>query len=262
MTVLPKPLEQYLIAQRFGKARDSYFAAARLQQQVALDALAFLPTSNQGHLLDLGCGPGWLHPRFSDYCQRLTAVDLSLNMLEKAAELALADNYLQADAASLPLADSSIDTVFSSLMLQWCRKPSQVIAEIQRILTKQGQLVISTLVQGSLDELRLAFATLDDASHVNAFLPAEQLIAQCQQLTGINWQFKQLNYPLYYDDVISLARELKALGANQVVGNKRLGLTGKNYWQQLGHAYEQHRTALGLKASYQVLFIYGQKHEQ
>lgn len=247
------------IAQRFGKARESYVGAARLQQQVALNALTLLPSTSQGHLVDLGCGPGWLHPKFTEYCQQLTAIDLSQDMLAKAAELALAKEYLQADAAHLPLADNSVDKVFSSLMLQWCPKPSQVLSEMQRVLANNGQFVISTLVQGSLDELRHAFATLDNENHVNEFLPAEQLMKLCQQIPSIKWQFVQRSYPLYYPDVISLARELKALGANQVVGKKRLGLTGKQYWQQLAQAYEQHRTAIGLKASYQVLFIYGKK---
>jgi malonyl-CoA O-methyltransferase len=279
MTLLPDPLKQQLahdieakltasatptlnqrrLADSFGQARDSYVAAARLQQRVALDALAMLAASHQGHLLDLGCGPGWLHPQFKPYCQDFTAVDLSAAMLSKAAESGLAKNYLQADAANLPLKNGSIDTVFSSLMLQWCPQPGQVLSEIQRLLTGTGQLVISTLVQGSLDELRSAFASLDNDNHVNRFLAPEQLMQICQQIPDINWQFEQRCYPLYYPDVISLARELKALGANQVVGKKRTGLTGKQYWQQLSQAYEPYRTDAGVVASYQVLFISGQK---
>lgn len=246
------------IARSFGKAKDSYFTAARLQQKVALDALNLLPKSSQGHLLDLGCGPGWLHPKFSDYCQQFSAVDLSADMLAKAAESALAAAYIQADAAKLPLKNNSVDTVFSSLMLQWCNAPHRVLSQIKQVLTAKGQFVISTLVEGSLDELRSAFLTIDNDNHVNNFMPTEQLMALCRDISGISWQFEQRHYPFYYPDVFSLAKELKLLGANQVMGNKRLGLTGKHYWQQLGQAYEQYRTSEGLKASYQVLFIQGQ----
>lgn len=248
------------VAQSFGKACDSYVAAARLQQQVARDALAMLPADQQGQLLDLGCGPGWIHPELGNYCTEFSAVDLSAGMLAKASAQQLATNYIQADAAALPLAAAQLDKVFSSLMLQWCPKPEAVLAEVVRVLAAGGQLVISTLVQGTLYELQGAFATLDQRLHTQPFLTAAELVAAARQLPGINWQFELRSYPLYYPDVQSLARELKALGANQVAGRSQSGLTGKGYWQKLAIAYDKHRTALGLPATYQVLFIRGEKH--
>ena len=248
------------VAASFGKACDSYLAAARLQQQVARDLLAMLPEVPHGQLLDLGCGPGWIHPEFSKYCTAFSAVDLSEGMLAKARSQQRAKAYIQADAAALPLAAEQFDNVFSSLMLQWCPRPAAVLAEAARVLAPNGQLVISTLVQGTLDELQGAFATLDQHSHIHPFLPEAELTAAANQLSDINWQFERRSYPLYYPDVLSLARELKALGANQVAGRSQTGLTGKGYWQKLAAAYEKHRTSEGLPASYQVLFIRGEKH--
>ena len=51
------------VADSFSAASTHYMQGARLQQQVGLDALAKLPKVKlakvaQGHLLDLGCGPG------------------------------------------------------------------------------------------------------------------------------------------------------------------------------------------------------------
>ncbi|KUM51557.1 methyltransferase domain-containing protein [Rheinheimera sp. EpRS3] len=256
------------VAQSFGKACDSYLPAARLQQQVALDALSLLPADKQGHLLDLGCGPGWIHPRFASYCSHFTAADLSAGMLAKAASqrlpahlaTPLATNYVQADAQQLPLAARSVDKLFSSLMLQWCAKPAAVFAEIDRVLAPGGRVVLTTLVDGTLAELKQAFASLDQQQHVNRFLPAAEVIAAAEPVSSIRWQFEQRCYPLFYPDVISLARELKALGANQVAGRQSRGLTGKGYWQQLAAAYDLNRTALGLPASYQVLIITGYKN--
>lgn len=251
------------VAHSFGKACDSYLPAARLQQQVALDALALLPADKQGHLLDLGCGPGWIHPRFASYCSQFTAADLSAGMLAKAASQPLAThlatNYVQADAQQLPLPAHSVDKLFSSLMLQWCAKPAAVFAEIDRILAPGGRVVLTTLVDGTLAELKQAFASLDQQQHVNRFLPAAEVIAAAKPVSSIRWQFEQRCYPLFYPDVISLARELKALGANQVAGRQSRGLTGKGYWQHLAGAYDIHRSTLGLPASYQVLIISGYK---
>ncbi|MDP2713380.1 methyltransferase domain-containing protein [Rheinheimera sp.] len=248
------------VAHSFGKACDSYLPAARLQQQVALDALALLPADKQGHLLDLGCGPGWIHPRFASYCNQFSAADLSAGMLAKAATQQLATNYVQADAQQLPLAAHSVDKLFSSLMLQWCPKPAAVFAEIDRILAPGGRVVLTTLVDGTLAELKQAFARVDTLAHVNHFLPAAAVVAAAESVSTINWQFEQRCYPLFYPDVVSLARELKALGANQVAGRQSRGLTGKGYWQSLAAAYDDNRTTLGLPASYQVLIISGYKN--
>lgn len=250
------------VASSFGKACDSYLPAARLQQQVALDALALLPPDRHGHLVDLGCGPGWIHPQLSLYSQQVSAIDLSAGMLAKAAQQQLARRYIQADAAALPLADASADKLFSSLMLQWCARPEAVFAEVSRVLAGTGKFAITTLVQGTLQQLREAFASVDNQPHVNQFLPADAVIAAAQSVRDISWQFEQRSYILYYADVQSLARELKALGANQVAGRQSRGLAGKGYWQRIATAYESERCELGLPATYQVLIITGTKHER
>lgn len=264
MTRQPDDVYQHLffqqkIASSFDRACDSYFQAARLQQQVALDALSMFEADGQGQLLDLGCGPGWIHNRLSRYCQGFYAADLSAAMLQKAAQQQLANGYVQADAANLPLQNAQFDKIFSSLMLQWCASPQQVLSEINRLLAPKGQVLITTLVEGTLDELRQAFAALDSHQHVNQFSTADNLIQLCQQQAGMRWQFQQRCYPLFYPDVTSLARELKDLGANQLQRRQSLGLTGKGYWQKLAAAYDVHRTMLGLPANYQVLFMLGQK---
>ena len=127
------------VADSFGKACDSYVTAARLQQQVALAALGMLSVKPKDKLLDLGCGPGWIHPELKKRCNELCAVDLSAGMLKKAHSLQLATDYIQADAAALPLDTAQFDAVFSSLMLQWCPRPDAVLAEAARVLTPGGR---------------------------------------------------------------------------------------------------------------------------
>lgn len=246
------------IASSFGKASRSYIQAARLQQQVAADALRYLPQSAET-LMDLGCGPGWLHPQLATRCQQLLAVDLSAGMLQQAATLQYASRYIQADAAALPLPDNCCDALFSSLMLQWCPQPAAVLQEIERVLKPGGQAVITTLVKGTLAELEAAFAALDDKPHIHHFLTAEQVLAGTAR-SAMTWQYQLCPYTLYYPDVFALLKELKALGANQLAG-RRQGLTGRRYWQQLAEQYEQFRTHSGVAAQYQVMLLQGTKKE-
>lgn len=263
------------IARHFGKACQSYSNAARLQRLTGYALLDALPVAPHGNLLDLGCGPAWLHPELVQRCQQLLAVDLSAGMLQQAQQLALAKKYIQADAAALPLAAASVQNVISNLMLQWCPKPSNVAAELERVLQSGGTVCLSTLLQGTLAELRQAFLALELTPHVNQFLTAEALLLTMQQgAPTIDWQLQSETVQLSYPDVLALGRELKSLGANYVPDKTRKGLTGRSYWQQLQQAYPKgggsaqtellengaaETAAKTIVASYQVAYLTGVK---
>ncbi|MBU1621502.1 MAG: malonyl-ACP O-methyltransferase BioC [Gammaproteobacteria bacterium] len=242
------------IARHFGRARESYEQAARLQRLVAAQALSLLKPTD-GLLLDLGSGPGWFHSKLKQHCTDLVALDLSFDMLQKAREAQDATLVVQADAQSLPLASASIDRVFSSLMLQWCEQPQLVLHEIARVIKPGGSAVISTLLDGTLQEFKQAWSEVDSHQHINQFLPLDfyhQLERQCPDL-GLKLQTEtvQLEYP----DVLALARELKDLGANTVTQDRNKALTGKQRWQKVQQAYPSRCIDGSISASYQVLYL-------
>ncbi|GGW58043.1 methyltransferase domain-containing protein [Alishewanella tabrizica] len=275
------------IAQCFGKAASTYVGAARLQRQVAYAALTTLlqtKASTQsmnvtlpeqhistalspailGDVVDLGCGPGWLHAELLPLSQQLTAIDLSVAMLLQAAEQGLAIHYVQADAAALPLPSQSVDSVFSSLMLQWCPAPARVLSEVCRILKPGGRAVMTTLIAGTLAELAQAFTAVDDKPHIHAFLQLSDLqtaIMQTEQLHGVTWHLQTQCYSLPYTDIFALARELKALGANHLAQRAQRGLTGKGYWQKVASAYPKTDATGTLQASYQVVQLVACKQD-
>ncbi len=120
-------------------------AASRLVER--LDGLRFEP----GAILDLGCGTGLqartLHERFPR--ARVVAVDSARGMLERArrrrGRWRRRFEVLAADAESLPLADASIDLVFSSMVLEWCRDPERVLHELRRVMSPGGLLLMATI---------------------------------------------------------------------------------------------------------------------
>ncbi len=247
------------IAQRFGKAAHSYTESARLQREVAFDALKLLPAGQGGLLLDLGCGPGWFLHNLVPYGKELIGIDLSAAMLEQANAQGIASACLQADAAALPLADASVQTVFSSLMLQWCETPAAVFAEISRVLKPGGHFVITTLVEESLQEF--SHAWLQAGSRAPA-LPFRDVAGHLQAAreAGLSCHGQQKTYQLFFPDVFSLAREFKQLGASYSGGQSNVaGLAGRRSWQRFAEAYQQKRTTQGLPLSYQVLLMFGHK---
>ncbi|SEA20242.1 methyltransferase domain-containing protein [Alkalimonas amylolytica] len=268
-------VQAHAIARHFGKACQSYSNAARLQRLTGYAILNGLPAEPRGCLLDLGCGPAWLHPELVQRGNTLLAVDLSAGMLHQARQLGLAKAYIQADAAALPLPPASVRRVFSNLMLQWCPKPGEVAAELERVLQSGGTVNLSTLLHGTLAELRQAFLALKLRPHVNQFLTAEALLLAMQQgAPTIDWQLQSETVQFSYPDVLALGRELKSLGANYVPDKERKGLTGRSYWQQLQQAYPKlpgnaqagylenstaDTAADTIIASYQVAYLTGVK---
>ena len=244
-----------VIAAHFDKAATSYLTAATLQQNVALDLAALLPPFAKEEariLLDVGCGPGWYHPQLSQHCSELWAVDLSTAMLAQAQKMACACRYIQADVCHIPLSDQSVDHIFSSLMLQWCPTPELALIELCRLLKPGGQLLLSTLVQGSMAEFQQSWAKVDDEVHQLALFSSAELIAILQGL-DVSVCSEQKQYQVFYPDVWSLARGFKQIGANFVQERRGFGLTGKRRWFAFANQYEQFRETRGLPLTYQVL---------
>lgn len=242
------------VASSFNRAAKSYQQAARLQREVAFDSLPLLKPAQV--LLDLGSGPGWFHPQLSPFCDELWALDMSPAMLVQAQQQQVATRFVLADASAVPLAAGCVDTVYSSLMLQWVPDPSLVFAEIARLLKPGGRFVLTTLVEGSLHEFQDAWQMAGYASPALDFVGSDPLMRQCHD-AGLHVQAMQKSYTLFFPDVQTLAREFKQIGANYIA-NRSKGLGGKAKWHAFANAYDSKRTAAGLPLTYQVLFLSGE----
>ena len=213
----------------------------------------FLPDGLPETGLDLGCGTGFFLSALAGRCQQLHGLDLAPGMLAQAALRGSGARLVCGDAEALPFADQSLDWVFSSLALQWCERPAQAFAEIHRVLKPGGQLLFSTLLAGSLWQLREAWGAVDGHAHVNRFLALPQLQQaigaagfQAPELTSVTWS-------LAYVELNDLLRDLKGIGASQVNDDRAAGLGNRQRLRRLGEAYERHRQPDGLlAASYEV----------
>ena len=157
------------IARGFGGASATYDGASRLQKIMGDSMLAELADSTVPEsVLDLGCGTGWFSRKLAEQYPNsvVTGADLSPGMLAEAANRGPGSiHWLHADAEQLPLADNSVDLVFSNLMIQWSARPELILRECRRILRPGGRLAISTLLDGTLSELKQAWAEADPALH-------------------------------------------------------------------------------------------------
>lgn len=255
------PLDTRQVRHAFGRAAATYAAHAVLQHEVEqrlLERLEYLATE-PGRVLDVGCGPGGaaLAMRKRWKSAHVVALDLALPMLRR-----IRSGWLRtlarvnADARALPLADASVDVLFSNLCLQWIDDVPALFDEFRRVLRPRGYLVISTFGPDTLHELRAAWAHVDRAPHVSRFADIARV---GDALTHAGFRDPVLDaehFTLTYSDAGALMRELKAIGATNADSSRPRGLTGKTHWRRMLDAYEAFRTDGVLPATYEVIYAH------
>lgn len=246
------------VAQAFSRAAESYDSVAQLQRDIADRLLQWLPEQVEGKLLDLGCGTGYAAPHLHARYPRspLLHLDLAHGMLSFAREQRpVADaHYVCGDAEHLPMADASVELIWSSLAVQWCEQPDRLMTELARVLKPGGRCLLATLGPDTLHELKRAWAAVDDDIHVNSFIPLTQLLQHNTdlQLARCETEYKVLRYHRLQE----LMHELKALGAHNVNSRREQGLSSRQRLLGLLDAYEQQRLNDGtLPATYEVYYL-------
>jgi len=99
-------------------------------------------------LLDVGCGSGLFFREVSKDAMIVVGVDISLRLLLKAKEQAMAfpnASFLQADADHLPFKKECFDDVFVFTVIQNMPKPNETLKELRRVVKTVGRVVITGL---------------------------------------------------------------------------------------------------------------------
>ena len=178
-------------------------------------------------IADVGCGSGGardaLLARFGR--ARWLGIDISPSMLARAAPAtslfsrvlagrARRAAVMCAEAAALPLADDSVDLLFSNLMLNWHPQPHLVFPEWRRVLRVEGLLLFSCFGPDTLKELRQACAAAGIAARPMPFVDmhdfGDMMVASGFDTPVMDTETIRLTYA----DPRALLREAAALGGN------------------------------------------------
>ena len=232
------------IAKSFGSASESYDVSARLQRFSGKHLMPWLPNRNDLTVLDLGSGTGFFTDLLASNYHQVIGLDISKDMLNFSKEHRNNNIlWLEADAHNIPLQDNSIDFIYSNLVIQWFNPLDEAITEMLRVLKPGGLIIFTTLVDGTLYELKSSWKQVDDDQHVISFKTVDELNALFNNDKGKLVEQKCQDIVLEYENVIHLARELKGLGANHLAGKKNRGLSGKDKWFKMTEHYKEHLAA-------------------
>jgi malonyl-CoA O-methyltransferase len=247
-----------LIADAFSKAAASYDGLACVQQTAGLRLLDSITQCNPAHILDIGCGSGWMSRHLLERFPQasLWALDLAPGMIHYVREhnpdiIGL----VQADMEFLPFKAASFDLLYSNFAMQWLDDPAEFFRESYRLLKPGGMLCCTTLLPGTLHELQMAWAAADSRSHVNRFL-AEECVLQAARQTDFSISSVAARSVVYYETVFAVVRALKGIGASTLNTPRSAGtgLAGRRSLLAMQQGYERFRCSEGIPATYEILY--------
>ena len=257
--------DKRMMRQAFERAANTYDAAAVIQREVSqrllerLDYINLEPT----RLLDVGAGTGisiaGLKQRYP--AANIYALDIARPMLLETRKkqgwwqrLRRPVKLITGDAESLPLADASMDLLFSNLALQWCLDLEKTFNEFRRVLKPGGLLMFTTFGPDTLKELRSCWSQVDGYTHVNNFIDMHDIGDALVRNYFADPVMDMELMTMTYKDVPGLMRDLKTIGAHNVTRGRSRKLTGKGRLQAVIAAYEQFRRDNVLPVSYEVVY--------
>lgn len=231
------------VAQDFSASALVYDSHAFLQQCVLRELAG---EAVKGKILDAGTGTGMLADLWPK--AEIIGLDIAEGMCRTAQEKIA--QVMVADMESLPLADASVDGIFSSLALQWLDTPEQFYHEAWRVCKKGGWLRVATLVPPTLGSLQAAYRSSGLSVPVLNFIEARTVQ---QKVSDAGWKVQSVTekkFTTSHDSVRELLRHFKQLGARH---KQQQGMRSPADLQRLENAYPREQDKIA--AIWQVLML-------
>ena len=156
----------------------------------------------------------------------------------------------------LPFANKTFDLVVSNMMLPWLCDAESLVAEVNRVLVKDGAYFLSTAGPDTLIELRQAWASIDDSEHINMFLDMHDVGDLMVRSGMADPVMDTERITVTYSSIDKLLDELTALGFINVLNGRRKGLTAASVRQRLKASYPENSEG-GIDATLELVTAHG-----
>ncbi len=188
--------------------------------------------------LDVAGGTGLMGRAVAGGLKSVIVLDLTPAMLEQgriAAASAGADNvfFMRGDAKHLPFGDASLKIVMTRFSLHHIPEPQEVIAEMKRVATLDGQIAVTDIISSEFSPAAAEHNRLErlrDPSHVRALTRKElEHLLTDAGLTILRSDARDLEFEL--DEWLALTqppddavREIRSALQNELNGGPPTGM--------------------------------------
>jgi ubiquinone/menaquinone biosynthesis C-methylase UbiE len=174
--------QKALVREQFTRTAQVFGDYALTHRVAEAERLArMVMASGTDRAVDLACGPGTLALRFARHVRRISGLDLTAAILNRARNSAASEgldnvDFALGDAQALPFANDSLDIAVTSYSLHHVPDPARVIAEMARVLRPGGRIgAIDIFVpeDPEIAALNNRIERLRDASHTRTLARSE-----------------------------------------------------------------------------------------
>ncbi len=263
-------LDKTKIKAAFSRHAVSYDQAAGLQIAVGLELISQIKLNQPPiNILDIGMGTGFLA---RELCRRnrhfkLFGCDIAHGMNRynlQSIKTPLPIYPVTADAERLCFRAQQMDMIISNLSYQWLNEIGQGLSEARRALKPGGRLILTSMGEQTLHELRDCFTQAyreqkgQEPAYTHRFINKAKLL---ELMEGVGFKQVRVESRIYlrlYQGLGELLDALKQLGALNASVDRPRGLSGKAIIKRTQQLYRQKYSQAGqLKAGYEVLFAGG-----
>lgn len=134
------------IAENWNVIRSEYF-----EERLKYKLLSQINIKDKA-VADLGCGTGFVSLALANEASIVFSVDNSINMLRQLKQNSLEKNYkniylIKSSLENISLFDELMDAVFINMALHHIKDAKKAIAEMYRVLKKDGAVIISDVLE-------------------------------------------------------------------------------------------------------------------
>ncbi len=260
-------VEKARVLRAFGEGAAHYDAHASVQRRAADRLLELIGHSlSPRRILDVGAGTGALLARLEAGLPsaHLCAVDLAPGMARVGREAVPRAAWVVGEAEGLPVRRDHFDLVLSTSALQWLPRLDGALAEAARVAAPGGLVAIALFGGSTLWELREAWRAAVPPERADGGHRFHDLAALGDAARAAGLELQRLcseRLVEHHPEPLALLRALKRLGAGNASGGA--AAAGFNARARLArmsaHYRERHGDALGIPATWEVLYFVGRK---
>ena len=169
---------------------------------------------------------------------------------------------------NLPLKNEKFDLIISNLCINSIINKKRHLNEIYKLLKVNGLFVCNFFGEKTMYELRDSLFSTDEKLFNGAFmrLPINLKMVDISDLLG-QVGFKELvsetiSYKIYYKNIRKIFEDLKGIGENKILSNRKKSLMTNNYLNTLNNEYrKKFSDENGLRLSCDVVSVSSWKNK-